>query len=76
MFSLPVSLQSVDTNGSILGHIGVEDLCEEESLQVHKKPHHFLGVLHGEVLVTTSNGTKEILYLLFRNNDIIIIKLP
>ena len=28
---LPVSFESVDTNGSILGHVGVEDLGQEET---------------------------------------------
>ncbi len=28
---LPVSLESVDTNGTILSHIGVEDLGQEET---------------------------------------------
>ena len=32
MVWLPVSLQCVDTDGSILGHVGVEDLGEEEAL--------------------------------------------
>lgn len=28
---LPISLESIDTNGSILGHVWVEDLGEEKS---------------------------------------------
>ena len=32
MVWLPVSLKYVDTDGSILGHIGVENLGEEEAL--------------------------------------------
>lgn len=31
MLSLPVSLERVDTDGAILGHVGVEDLGQEKS---------------------------------------------
>ena len=31
MFRLPVSLQCVHTNSTILCHIGMEDLCEEKA---------------------------------------------
>ena len=32
MVRLPVSLECVHTDGSIFGHVGVEDLGEEEAL--------------------------------------------
>ena len=70
MIWLPVSLKCVDTDSSILSHVGMEDLSEEEPLrwtswevstqyQLHAKHTTFIGgpgCVHGESYVRLSHS--------------------